>query len=58
MADKMTIEPKAVFEKRPWSVPQIIAAKIATDSRDTVPFPGVDHYEAYFPSAGPPGGGS
>jgi len=58
MADNLTTEPKTVSEKKLWSAPQVIEAKIATDSRNTVPFAGVDQYEAYFPSAGLPGAGS
>ena len=38
--------------KRPWSAPHIIESVAAVEAQNTVPFPGIDHYEAYFPSAG------
>ena len=38
--------------KRPWRAPHIIESVAAAEAQNTVPFPGVDHYEAYFPSAG------
>jgi hypothetical protein len=52
MAEKRTAGTETVSEKRPWSTPRIIQATIATNSQNTVPFPGIDHYEHYFPSAG------
>jgi hypothetical protein len=52
MTEKPTVEMEPVSGKRPWSAPRIILATAAADSQNTVPFPGVDHYEAYFPSAG------
>jgi hypothetical protein len=52
MTEKQTAETETIPGKRPWSAPRIIEATVVTDAQNTVPFPGIDHYEVYFPSAG------